>query len=298
LSKPFIIISAVSGRNNYNYDDPFSNWSDLIHKSVYSIDGKNLGFLRKIHSDYMIVGTGLISLKSYFIPKSLAESVSKRGIRLNITAYEVRSRYSYTKMKRVVAVLHFMPKYAVEQRIFYDRFLTLRYNITRNRLAAGLAFVSGILLLLSGYKATLVIYQIITQEIILHTTQEFWMVLLFPLRILAIVSQLGGITVLIGAALFAVNRVNLGKFFLLIGTGQGIFTVVFHILSEISSSSSGTLTFGNHYVMWLTSSAAGLGILFAIMAQSISKGKGESLISKILRRFGIKKFLSVLKRKM
>jgi hypothetical protein len=288
----------VSGRNNYNYDDPFSNWSDLIHKSVYSIDGKNLGFLRKIHSDYMIVGTGLISLKSYFIPKSLAESVSKRGIRLNITAYEVRSRYSYTKMKRVVAVLHFMPKYAVEQRIFYDRFLTLRYNITRNRLAAGLAFVSGILLLLSGYKATLVIYQIITQEIILHTTQEFWMVLLFPLRILAIVSQLGGITVLIGAALFAVNRVNLGKFFLLIGTGQGIFTVVFHILSEISSSSSGTLTFGNHYVMWLTSSAAGLGILFAIMAQSISKGKGESLISKILRRFGIKKFLSVLKRKM
>ncbi|MGB8034646.1 MAG: hypothetical protein WCF03_12590, partial [Nitrososphaeraceae archaeon] len=177
-----------------------------------------------------------------------------------------------------------------------DRFHTLRYNITRNRLAAGIAFLSGILLLISGYKATLLIYQIITQEILLHTTQEFWMVLLFPLRILAIISQLGGITVLIGAGLFAVNRVNLGKFCLSIGTGQGMFTIAFHILSEISSS-SGILTFGNHYVIWLTSSAAGIGILFAIMAQSISKGKGDSLISKILRRFGIIKLLSALKRK-
>ena len=237
-----------------NYDDPFSNWSDLIHKSVYSVDGKNLGFLRKIHSDYMVVGAGLISLKSYFIPKSLAESVSKKGIRLNITAYEARSKYSYAKMRSVVTIFKFMPKYTVEHRVFYDRFHTLRYNITRNRLAAGIAFLSGVLLLISGYKATLLIYQIITQEILLHTTQEFWMVLLFPLRILAIISQLGGITVLIGAGLFAVNRVNLGKFCLSIGTGQGMFTIAFHILSEISSSSSGILTFGNHYVIWLTSS--------------------------------------------
>jgi hypothetical protein len=244
----------------------------------------------------MVVGAGLISLKRYFIPKSLAESVSKKGIRLNITAYEARSKYSYAKMRSVVTIFKFMPKYTVEHRVFYDRFHTLRYNITRNRLAAGIAFLSGILLLISGYKA---IYQIITQEILLHTTQEFWMVLLFPLRILAIISQLGGITVLIGAGLFAVNRVNLGKFCLSIGTGQGMFTIAFHILSEISSSSpSGILTFGNHYVIWLTSSAAGIGILFAIMAQSISKGKGDSLISKILRRSGIIKLLSALKRKM
>jgi hypothetical protein len=289
----------VSGKNNYNYDDPFSNWSDLIHKSVYSVDGKNLGFLRKIHSDYMVVGAGLISLKSYFIPKSLAESVSKKGIRLNITAYEARSKYSYAKMRSVVTIFKFMPKYTVEHRVFYDRFHTLRYNITRNRLAAGIAFLSGILLLISGYKATLLIYQIITQEILLHTTQEFWMVLLFPLRILAIISQLGGITVLIGAGLFAVNRVNLGKFCLSIGTGQGMFTIAFHILSEISSSSpSGMLTFGNHYVIWLTSSAAGIGILFAIMAQSISKGKGDSFISKIFGLHGVRKLLTIQKKKM
>jgi len=42
----------------------FSNWSDLIHKPVYSNEGKNLGFLRRILSDYMVVGGGLITLKN------------------------------------------------------------------------------------------------------------------------------------------------------------------------------------------------------------------------------------------
>ena len=191
-----------------------------------------------------------------------------------------------------------MPKYTVEYRAFYDRFHTLRYNITRNRLAAGIAFVSGILLLLSGYKATLEIYHLITQQIILHTSQQFWIFLLIPLRILAVLSQLGGITVLIGAGLFAVNRVNIAKFLLSIGTGQGMFTIAFHILSEITSSSSGTLTFGNHYVIWLTSSMAGIGILLAIMAQSFSKGKSDSIISKVFGLLGVRKLLLIIKKKM
>jgi hypothetical protein len=284
--------------NDNNDDDPFSNWSDLIHKPVYSIDGKNLGFLRRILSDYMVVGGGLINLKKYFIPKSLAESVSKKGIRLTITAYEARSKYSHAKMKSVVTIFKFMPKYTVDHRAFYDRFHTLRYNITRNRLAAGIAFVSGILLLLSGYKATLEIYHLITQQIILHTAQEFWIFMLVPLGIFAIISQLGGITVLIGAGLFAINRVNIGKFLLSIGTGQGIFTIVFHILSEITSSSSGSLTFGNHYVIWLTSSMAGIGILLAIMAQSFSKGKSDSIISKVFGLLGVRKLLLIIKKKI
>lgn len=74
-----------------------------------------------------------------------------------------------------------MPRYTVEYRAFYDRFHTVRCNITRNRLAAVIAFVSGILLLLSGYKATLEIYNLITHEIVLHTAREFWMFLLIPL---------------------------------------------------------------------------------------------------------------------
>ena len=281
--------------NDNNDDDPLSNWSDLVHKPVYSIDGKNLGFLRRMLSDYMVVGGGLINLKKYFIPKSLAESISKKEIRLTITASEARSKYSHAKMKNVVTIFKFMPKYTVDYRAFYDRFHTLRYNITRNRLAAGIAFVSGILLLISGYKATMEIYHLITQEIILHTAQEFWIFMLVPLGILAIISQLGGITVLIGAGLFAINRVNIGKFLLSIGTGQGIFTIIFHILSEMTS---GRLTFGNHYVIWLTSSMAGIGILFAVMAQSMSKGKDDSIISKALGLLGVRRLVMGLKKKM
>ena len=83
-----------------------------------------------------------------------------------------------------------MPEYAVEDRAFYDRVHTLRYHVTRNRLAAGIAFVSGVLSLLSGYKATLEIYHLIAQQIILHTSQQFWIFLLIPLTAEIIFSTL------------------------------------------------------------------------------------------------------------
>jgi hypothetical protein len=35
-------------------DDPFSDWSDLVHKLVYSIDEKKLGFLRKVLSGHIL----------------------------------------------------------------------------------------------------------------------------------------------------------------------------------------------------------------------------------------------------
>jgi hypothetical protein len=262
-------------------DNPFSEWSGLIHKPVYSIDGKKLGFLRKIMSNYMIVGGGLINLTKYFIPIALAESVSKKGIRLKITAYEAHLKYSYSKMKNTLISLELVPQTTVEHRRIYDRFQTLRYSTNRNRLAAIIALVSGILFLLSGYKANIEIYYLIREEVLVYTAKEFWTFILIPIGILALFSQLGGITVLIGAGLFAANRVMLGKFMIMIGTGQGIFTIGLRIFSELSSGKLSSLE--NNYVMWFTSSAVGLGILFAIISQSISKGKGEGVMSKAIR---------------
>jgi sporulation protein YlmC with PRC-barrel domain len=40
----------VNTKDNTN---PFSDWSDLINKSVYSTDGTRIGLLRKISSEYM-----------------------------------------------------------------------------------------------------------------------------------------------------------------------------------------------------------------------------------------------------
>ena len=262
-------------------DDPFSNWAELIHKPVYSIDGKKLGFLSKVLADYMFIGRGFINLAKYLIPKSFAESVSKKGIRLSITAYEVHSNYSYAKMKYSITNFGILPETVVGgHRTIYDRFQTLRYHATRNRFAAVIAFVSGILFLISGYKANLAIYDIVRQEVMVYTARELWAFVLAPVGILAMLSQLGGITVLLGAALFAVNRATLGKFLVFIGTGQGLFTIALHIWSEISS---GRIALENNYITSLTSSAVGLGILFAVLAQSIPKGWVETIVSRGIR---------------
>ena len=175
-----------------------------------------------------------------------------------------------------------MPKSTVQHRPLYDRFLTLRYSATRNRLAAAAAFVSGILFLLSGYKANLEIYDLIRMQILtIESVREFWGLLLAPIGLLAILAQLGGITVLLGAALFVANRVNMGKFLVLMGTGQGLFTIALRIMTEVWSGRS--LSLENNYITWLTTSAAGSGILFAIIPQSLSKGNNESFMSKALR---------------
>lgn len=259
-------------------DDPFAHWSELIHRPVYSIDGKKLGFLRKIISEYMIVGTGMINLKRYFIPVTLAESVSKKGIRLKVTAYDVYLKYSYSRMKNTLTSLESVP--SVSYSHIYDRFLTLRSITNRNRLAALIAFISGILFLLSGYKANLEIYYLIREEVVIHSV-EVWSVIIIPIGILALLSQLGGITVLLGSALFAANKVLAGRFMVMVGTGQGLFTIGLRIFSDLSSG--GMADLDNNYVTWLTSSAVGLGILFAVVSQSISKGTTDGIVSRTLR---------------
>src|ERR687897_497345 len=213
----------MSDDNNKNYlnyenslrnaDDPFSDWSRLIHRPVYSIDGKKIGFVRKLVADYILVKKGLVTLNKYFIPKSLAESLDKkRRIRLKVDAYEVRTKYSYAKMKDLLMALESVPQQDVNPHPLYDRLQTFRYGATRNRAAAAIAFVSGILFLSSGYKANLEIYDLITNQIIaIDGLRDFWQYLIAPIGILALLSQLGGITVLFGAGFFAANRVNLGK---------------------------------------------------------------------------------------
>ena len=246
---------------------------------MYSSDRKKIGFLRKILPEYLVVKRGFVNLSNYLIPKSLAESVDKKGIRLRITAYEIRRKYSYSKMRRL-ALYGEVPKSAVQERIVFDRIQTLRYSTTRNRIAATIAFISGILFLMSGYKANIAIYNVIREQLVLHTVREFWIYAVIPIGFLALLSQLGGFTVMMGASLFAANRLNIGKFLIMIGTGQGLFTISLRILEEIWS---GKWTLDNNYVTWLTSTATGLGILFAVIAPYVTKGKGENLYVRIIR---------------
>jgi hypothetical protein len=274
--------NAYSEDTFHNAHDPFSDWSRLIHRPVYSMDGKKLGFVRKLVADYMLVKKGLVTLNKYFIPKSLAESLDKkRRIRLKVDANEVRTKYSYAKMKDLLTALENVPEQDVKPRPLYDRVQSFRYGVTRNRLAAAIAFVSGILFISSGYKANIAIYDLIRNQIIaIDGLRDFSQYLIEPIGVLALLAQLGGITVLFGAGFFAANRVNIGKFLVIVGTGQGLFTIAVHILTEIWT---GQIWGIQNYVIWLTSSAAGLGILFAVLSQSVSKGEGQSISSKAVR---------------
>jgi hypothetical protein len=262
--------------------DPFSDWSQLINRPVYAVDGKKVGFLRSILADYLLVKKGFIVLNKYYIPKTLAESVDRKGrIRLRITALEVRANYTYSKMKEVLTAIGYLPERKVKPSSSYERLETIRYGTTRNRAAAAIAFVSGILFIFSGYKANIAIYNLIQDQIIaIDGLRDFWQYLLAPIGVLAILAQLGGITVLFGAGFFAANRVNLGKLLVMIGTGQGLFTIATRIVVEIWS---GQLWSVNNYVTWLTSTATGLGILFAVVAPTIAKGRGTSILSKTIR---------------
>ena len=46
---------------------------------------------------------------------------------------------------------------------------------------------------------------------------------------------------------------------------------------------SGRLDPVNNYVLWLTSSATGLAIVFSVIARSVSKGESESTFTRIIK---------------
>jgi len=152
--------------------------------------------------------------------------------------------------------------------------------VSRNRLAAVFTSVSGIVFLISGYKADITFYYLIEKEILINIPSDFGSPIIFSIGILVIISQLGGITVLVGAGLFAANRVNLGKIFVGIGTGQGLFTISLRIIYDIWS---GRIDLANNYVLWLTSSATGLAILLSVIAMSISKGDNENTFIRMIK---------------
>lgn len=262
--------------------NPFADWTRLLNKSVYSIDGKKIGFLRKVVADYMLVKKGFVSLTKYFIPTSLAESVSKKGVRIRVTSVEAKMKYSSINMKNFVNNFESLHQEEIKNRTIVDRLQVIRYGTTRNRLAAGIAFISGVLFLIAGYKANLAIYDLIGEQVRLHTGQEIWQYAVAPIGFLAFLSQLGGFAVLMGAASFAANRVNWGKFLVMLGTGQGLITILLHIILRLLSS-DGWNNLDNNYIIWLGTSLTGLGILFAIASQSVSKGKGEGINLRVLR---------------
>jgi hypothetical protein len=273
--------------NDHDDDTSFSDESELLHKSVYSSDGKKLGFVKKVLPDNIIIQSEFTWLRKYVVSKSTIVSIGIKDVKLKMTAYDVRNRYSYTKMKTLLIPLRIVKKTSTSsaairfKRIFHDIYESIRYSRwQRNQLAAIIAFVSGVIFLISGYKVDVTFYYSIQKEILTNLPNYLWPLVTVSTEILVIITQLGGITVLVGAGLFAANRVNLGKIWIGIGTGQGLFTIALRIVFDVSY---GRIDLANNYVVWLMSSAAGLAILFSVVARSVSKGESENTFIRIIK---------------
>jgi hypothetical protein len=264
----------------------YADESGILHKSVYSSDGKKLGFVKKVFADTIVIQSEFTWLRKYAVPRSKILSISKKDIELKITAYEVHHRYSIERMKNTITPLEIVDRTystatAKAKRIFYDIYETIRFSRwERNQLAAVIAFVSGIIFLISGYKADVRFYYIIQNEMLTNLPSNIWALVIVPIGIVVIISQLGGITVLVGASLFAANRVNLGKILIGIGAGQGLFTIALRIIYDLWS---GRIDLANSYILWLISSATGLAILFSVIARTISSGDNDNIFIRIIK---------------
>lgn len=112
------------------------------------------------------------------------------------------------------------------------------------------------------------------------TVRQFLTYNAVPIGFLALLSQLDGLKVLTGVRLFAANRINVSKFLVLDGTGLGLITIQLYIMEQIWSN---RLVIAKNCGNWLTSSAAGLGALFAVITSYFKKGDGEGLYVRVAR---------------
>jgi hypothetical protein len=135
-------------------------------------------------------------------------------------------------------------------------------------LAGILAIIAGVLFILSGYEADTRIYSFVESLFREHADSEISEIVIIPLHIVVLVAQLGGIAVIVGGVLFLKSRITAGKVLVFIGTGYGILMIILSVILGLSSEGP---EFLGSYVVWLTGTASGLGILCSLIARAVAK---------------------------
>jgi len=69
------------------------DWDDVIKKEARGSDDEDLGEVKEIDGDYVLVQKGLINKEKFYIPKNMAESYDGNVLRFNISKEEVRNRF-------------------------------------------------------------------------------------------------------------------------------------------------------------------------------------------------------------
>ena len=134
---------------------------------------------------------------------------------------------------------------------------------TRNKTAAYLAIVGGILILIAGgtgmatFLAELgdIIQDHIGKNEIIDTI--FW--------ILIIIAALGGLTVMLGGFLFYKEYIRVGKFLIMLGAGLGLIGLIIALISALYQGEEA------QFFSWLTTSFMGVGLILSIISTYVAK---------------------------
>jgi len=139
---------------------------------------------------------------------------------------------------------------------------------TRNRTAAIIAVIGGILLLIggsTGMAGFLRELSNIVQDLMGGENQAvatiFW--------ILIIIATLGGLAVIIGGLLIYKNHIIIGKILITLGAGMGIIGLIISLISALAQGET------IQFFSWLTTSFLGVGIILTLVARFMAKRDKE-----------------------
>jgi len=130
---------------------------------------------------------------------------------------------------------------------------------SKNTQAMIIAFIAGILLLISGLSGVAT-WETIKDFVVTHVGDNEILQIVFT--ILLFIASLGGIAVIIGGLLIGKNRVGTGKFIIALGAGLGLIGLIISIIIAYQQESltlEGFLSIGM------------IGLILSIVARFMAK---------------------------
>ncbi|MDQ3838867.1 MAG: hypothetical protein M3297_06320 [Thermoproteota archaeon] len=72
-----------------------NDWQTLVNKPVYANDGKEVGIVRSIQSENLVVDYGPLTSDHFLVPKTSVRDFENGIVYLNVSSQFVESNYKY-----------------------------------------------------------------------------------------------------------------------------------------------------------------------------------------------------------
>ncbi len=137
----------------------------------------------------------------------------------------------------------------------------------KNGLSVALALIGGFLLFQVSWVGSIGFIADITAYAVLYFPAVAEIITLV-LTILLYIATLGGIAVIIGGILIAMDRVGTGKFVIGLGAGVGLFGLIIILVEAFLAGGLAALT---DILTLISQSIAWIGVIMSIVARSMAK---------------------------